>query len=131
MKEIVNKFKIEKELVSISEVKNGLVNKSYLVKTNDNKYLLQKINHFVFKNPDELMHNIEVVTKHLINKKSRTLEIVNTIDNLSYYFDGKNFYRMYKYMSDLSNVFQEDSKICLEVGKAIGKFQLDLLYLVY
>ena len=126
MKEIVNKFKIEKELVSISEVKNGLVNKSYLVKAKDNKYLLQRINHFVFKNPDELMHNIEVVTKHLINKKSRTLEIVNTIDNLSYYFDGKNFYRMYKYMSDLSNVFQEDSKICLEVGKAIGKFQLDL-----
>ena len=85
MKEIVNKFKIEKELASISEVKNGLVNKSYLVKANDNKYLLQRINHFVFKNPDELMHNIEVVTKHLINKKSRTLEIVNTIDNLSYY----------------------------------------------
>ena len=104
MKDIIKNFKIKGKLIKISEVKNGLVNKTYLIKTNKALYLLQKINHYVFKNPDKLMHNINIVTKHLNKKRTRTLEIIKTVDNKLYYYDDVNYYRIYKYIVDLKNV---------------------------
>ena len=126
MKDIVNKFLIDGEILNICEEKNGLVNKTYLIETSKTKYLLQKINHYVFKKPDELMSNIELVTKHLKYKKKRTLEIVKTRNGMSYYYNGENYYRVYKYMSDLKTMVLTNDKVCLEVGKAIGNFQLEL-----
>lgn len=127
MKDIIKNFKIKGKLIKISEVKNGLVNKTYLIKTNKALYLLQKINHYVFKNPDKLMHNINIVTKHLNKKRTRTLEIIKTIDNKLYYYDDVNYYRIYKYIVDLKNVEVINNKTVLEVGKTIGKFQLELM----
>lgn len=126
MKDIVSNFLIEGSIFEIEENSSGLVNKTYIINTTKSKYLLQKINQYVFKKPNEVMENIELVTDHLKNKNIRTLDIIKTKDLKSYYFDNTNYYRMYKYMSDLENVNLDFDKVCLEVGKSIGKFQLDL-----
>ena len=56
-------------IVSVNQITAGLINATYLVETDKNeKYILQKINTFVFKNPDELMENIVSVTKHITEK---------------------------------------------------------------
>ncbi len=56
-------------IVSVNQITAGLINATYLVETDKKeKYILQKINTFVFKNPAELMENIVGVTKHLTEK---------------------------------------------------------------
>lgn len=123
MKKIVSKFQIEGKIKSIIGLNNGLVNKSYLVTTTSKKYLFQKINYYVFNNPVEVMENIEHVTNHLKDKNQRTLIIIKTKDNKTYYSKNNNYYRMYEYMDDLINVDNINNDICTQVGKAIGNFQ--------
>ena len=76
MKDIVSNFLIEGSIFEIEENSSGLVNKTYIINTTKSKYLLQKINQYVFKKPNEVMENIELVTDHLKNKNIRTLDII-------------------------------------------------------
>ena len=56
-------------IVNIEQFTAGLINATYLIETDKaEKYILQKINTFVFKNPAELMFNIVGVTKHITEK---------------------------------------------------------------
>ena len=56
-------------IVRVEQFTAGLINATYLIETDkDEKYILQKINTFVFKNPAELMFNIVGVTKHITEK---------------------------------------------------------------
>lgn len=124
LEKIVSKFKINGNIVSINPLISGLVNKTYLVTTTTNKYLLQKINKYVFKNPVDVMENIDKITKHLKEKTQPTLNIVRCNDMIFYYDDKEDeYYRMYEYMENCCNVDEVDNKISIEVGKAISKFQ--------
>ena len=56
-------------IASVNQITAGLINATYLIETDKSeKYILQKINTFVFKNPAQLMENIVGVTKHLSEK---------------------------------------------------------------
>lgn len=126
MIDIVNNFKIKGKVLNVVPYANGLVNKTFLVVTTMNKYLLQKINNYVFKDPPKLMANIEKVTSHLKQKKCQTLSIIKTKDHKAYYYDEHNkaYYRLYQFLEGLYTFEPNSSqKIYLEIGKAIGSFQ--------
>lgn len=130
MEKIVNNFKIEGNILKIEPYKNGLVNKTYLVETSKKKYLLQKINQFVFKNPPQVMRNIKFVTEVLKKKKERTLNIILTKTEDLIYFDvlEHEYYRMYDFLENLrtlQNPFLNE--VLLEAGKIIGKFQANFI----
>ena len=92
---IALKFGISGELVSFDKYGNGNINGTFIVEYENNssteKYILQKINTEVFKNPFELMKNIVGVTGHIrqyyagkgIDSSRRTLEFLkcDKVDN--------------------------------------------------
>lgn len=109
---------------------NGHINDTFCI---DGKFLLQRINTYVFRNPDELMDNIENVTAFL-RKKVReeggdpergTLTVIPTKDGQKYYrLDDENVYRMYKFIDNTKSI--EDSKTpedLYRAGAAFGHFQ--------
>ena len=56
IKTAFNAFERGGNIVSVNQITAGLINATYLIETDKKeKYILQKINTFVFKNPDELM----------------------------------------------------------------------------
>ena len=62
-------FSVRGSITDAEQITAGLINATYLVKTDaDEKYILQKINTFVFKDVEGLMNNIVGVTKHLNEK---------------------------------------------------------------
>lgn len=127
MLNIVKNFKIEGTLKDVKPYKNGLVNKTYLVTTSTKKYLLQRINKYVFKNPRIVMDNIVNVTKKLKSLNKRTLNIIMTIDDDELYFDplSNEYFRMYDFLDNLETIeltFQDT--LFFEVGKVIGDFQV-------
>lgn len=125
MLEIASKFNLEGSPLVVKNYANGLVNKTYLVETTKHKYILQRINNYVFKNPLKVMNNIELITRQLKEKNIPTLSIVYTKDLKNIYYDksDNSYYRMYNFLNTMENVNDKSCQINLEVGKAIGEFQ--------
>jgi hypothetical protein len=93
------------------------------------QYLLQRINHEIFKDVRVLMNNIVHVTSH-INKKLQGTgkhqpEVILTANGDSYYCDSSgNYWRIFRYMKDSRSYDGlENNKQAFEAGKAFGKFQ--------
>ena len=60
IKDVLKKYGLEADTQVYG---NGHINDTYVLE--DGKYILQRINTNIFKNPDELMENIENVTEFL------------------------------------------------------------------
>ena len=142
--EIVKLFDFDGEFKNFEENNQGNINKTYVLifehNNEEKKYLLQKINSNVFKEPYLVMKNIELVTNHIKQKlaensdqKHQTLEVIKTVngENLLTYIneDGeKEYYRAFKYIDGtISYDSLKDSKnptlIAYETGKSFGFFQ--------
>jgi thiamine kinase-like enzyme len=115
---------------------SGHINETFYVKNrNGNKrdYLLQRINHHIFKDVPGLMNNIKLVTKHLRNKlkdvpganeDKEVLKLIPTRQNQYYYHDiNGNYWRMYDFLHCNRYDVLETEQQAYEGGKAFGKFQ--------
>ena len=64
--EIAHRFPIDGEVASISQIKSGHINETYLVTThNGSRYILQWINRYVFPNVEALMQNMSAISAFL------------------------------------------------------------------
>lgn len=54
---------------SVAQLGNGLINDTYLVRNINNNFVLQRVNHFVFKKPEQVINNAELINTHLQAKK--------------------------------------------------------------
>lgn len=136
--EIVSNFTFKGEYLRYEPYGNGHINDTYAVYFRkqdgiEHRYILQRINHFVFIHPDELMQNIEGVTSHLKTKiveidgdvDRETLNLIPTKDNNSYYkSDDGLFFRAYKFIEDAKTYdLVENDVHFYNAGKAFGRFQ--------
>lgn len=129
LEKVFSAFNIE----STSELYgNGHINNTYLVK-HPKKYILQKINTAVFKNPERLMENIAAVTdfikKKIVaaggNPDRETLTVIRTRDGKNYYEaeDGSCF-RVYNFVENAKSYDSiEDPIQFYYAAKAFGRFQ--------
>ena len=126
--DILQQFAVDAE---VQPYGNGHINDTYCVTYP--RYILQRINTGIFKNPDELMENIENVTSFLRKKielnggdpKRETLTVIKTVDRKNYYrYDENNVFRMYLFVENTKSI--ENSKTpedLYEAGVGFGRFQ--------
>jgi Ser/Thr protein kinase RdoA (MazF antagonist) len=131
---IVNCFLLEGETDTITPFGEGHINSTYRVtlKNEDKEYVLQKINHSIFKDVDLLQNNIKRITDHIRCKladlgvtdlERRTLTLIPTKDGKLYHFDETNYWRMTLLIPD-SKTFQTITpEYAYFAGKAFGNFQ--------
>ncbi|MFC2125533.1 phosphotransferase enzyme family protein, partial [Bacteroidota bacterium] len=115
----------------------GLINTTYLVVTDSkdkqNKYILQKINQYVFPEPWKVMENLSTVNKHInTNVKSsissgdlKITQAVDTIKGQDYnlVLENKDAWRMIEYIPDTKTIKTAESReIAYEAARAFGKF---------
>lgn len=117
---------------------SGLINDTYLCEFRDRsdaqKFILQRINASVFKQPGQVMENIETVTGHIEHKLRAggardpyrlTPALLHTRDNASHYRGPSgSFWRVFHYI-EAGEVFDtiRDQKHAYEVGRGLGRFQ--------
>lgn len=129
-RDIVSHFNINTQGVNYGD---GHINDTYLIDMTPDKYILQKINTNIFKNPAQLMENIASVTGFMtdIIKKDggdasrETLSLVKTTEGKNYYIspDG-GCYRMYVFVENtVTHQFAENPKQFYNAAKAFGLFQ--------
>jgi len=131
--QLSNKFKIEGHPCHIEEFGSGHINDTYKVLTDSAEgadYLLQRINHHVFKDVDVLMQNIETVTRHLKTKSADrpVLTIVRTHSHSLYHRDEEgNYWRMMILINGTKSYdIVETESQAREGGRAFGEFQAQL-----
>ena len=131
--EIISHFSVDTNVIPYGE---GHINDTYLAESSPYQYILQKINHHIFKDPYSLMENIEAVTSYLRevilreggNPDRETLTVIKTRDGKNLYrTESGDFYRMYIFV-DNTNVYQmvENKEQFYYAAKAFGKFQKQL-----
>lgn len=136
LKEICKQFKINGGFVSAERYGEGHINDTFLIITDETKYILQRVNNTVFKKPEEVMENISKVTsfmaKQIITRGGdvtrETLTLVKTLDEKDYYVseDG-SLYRMYIFI-DNATCYQiiENGEVFYQAARAFGQFQKTL-----
>ena len=133
---VADKFLIPGELVAYETIHNGNINGTFFLdfKNGDvlEKYVFQRINTYVFKQPGQIMSNIGLITSHMKEK----IESAELSDDLYMHFmstsegnlfvddEKMGFWRAYRYVPQSETVNQSDDPAKLEsAGKAFGQFQ--------
>jgi len=127
LNEILSKFQVKSKIENYG---NGHINDTY--RTSSNEYILQKINTNVFKNPEEMMDNIDKVTSFLRTKieaeggdpDRETMTVIKTRDGKTCYrVDDNNVYRLYTYVDNTKTIEVGTKEDMYRAGKGFGKFQ--------
>ena len=134
LKKIFNQFKHSANFIGYKELASGHINDTYLIETSHKPYfILQRINHEVFKDVPGLVLNKVNISKHLLKKlehlpenelKRRVLSFVNTKKGDYYYIDDSgNYWNMMVYI-DNSVTFEtvHNKEVAYEGGKLFGDF---------
>ena len=112
---------------------NGHINETYLVTTGEKRFILQRVNGYVFPKPEDVMDNIERVTAFLKAQIEReggdpareTLTLVKTHQGECFTYDREGgLWRMYLFVEDTVSCDLPDTPALFELsGEAFGKFQ--------
>lgn len=132
---IIKNFCIDGEFMPPKKFGSGHINDSFLIRNKSRlgqDYLLQKINHHVFKDVSGVINNIKV-TAHLKNKMSeqigdkvddRVLSLIPARDRQFFIKDeAGDYWRMYLFIRDSKSYdIVTSEKQAYEGGKALGNF---------
>ena len=136
--ELANIFCLPGKIKNIAVISNGNINATYDVLMEhegiERRYVFQKLNIFVFKNPKRIMSNIEKITTHIGNKleaagKSRDLvmHFAHREDGKNYLVDDHGFWRISEFVPNSITYNSCDNLDRLRsAGRAFGDFQLML-----
>ena len=117
-------FLIEGEILSIEPYGDGHIGVTCLVKTTQKSYILQKINHFVFSEPEKLMENIARVTEFLQNKGKETLCLIPLKNGGTLLHIEDAYFRAYSFIENtVSYQTITSERIFKNAGAAFGEFQ--------
>ena len=109
--DVVLQFDLAGQIDSIKPLGNGLINDTYKVETvGGPSYVLQRINHNIFKDVELLQNNIVSVTSHIrgkleaagasdVDRKVLTFIPLKNSDQ-TYYFDGESYWRVSLFIED-------------------------------
>ncbi len=137
IREIVKHFEVEGEFVSGESYGSGHINDTRLVILKkdgiETKYIFQRINQNVFKDPISLMDNMGAVTSYLAKKIAEyggdpmreTLNVIKTRDGKNCYVDTNgNYWRALVFVEDsLSYNLVERPEQFYDSAVAFGNFQ--------
>jgi hypothetical protein len=133
---VANRFQIYGDFLKAEPYGSGHINDTYCAIFDQAgtpvRYILQRINHRVFKNPVTLMENIRRVTSHVATKLTgepelsrRVLTLVPALDGLSFFCDAEeNHWRVYLFI-EMARTYDavESPHQAFEAARAIGRFQ--------
>ena len=133
---VARQFQLHGEFLEATPYGSGHINDTYCAVFDQagvkNRYILQRINHNIFKNPVALMENIHRVTVHLAYKAGgtsdfsrRVLTLVSTRDGGFYHRDAEgNHWRAYLLIEKARTYDAvESTEQAFKAARAFGNFQ--------
>lgn len=134
LQSIFDEFEHQHKYKAHSELNSGHINDTFLIKTNgETHYILQRINHTIFKDVPGLVNNKVLVGEHLKSKfpiesqekiSNKVLSFVKVKNSNLYYFkEGENYWNLMIFIDDsITHEIVKDQEIAFEAGKLLGDF---------
>jgi Ser/Thr protein kinase RdoA (MazF antagonist) len=136
LKAIIDRFDVEGSVESVKPLGAGHINDSYKVLTTPGSaadYVLQRINHHIFKNVEALQNNILRVTGHIreklaergvANLSNRVLQLISTKAGQWFHQDEKgNYWRLLYFIPNSVSYEEVTAALSEQAGLAFGDFQ--------
>jgi Ser/Thr protein kinase RdoA (MazF antagonist) len=119
--------------IQIAPLGAGHINDSYKVSVDGKEFVLQKINHSIFKDVPKLQKNIIRVTSHIRSKLKergvtdidrRVLNLIPAKNGKYYHKDAdKNYWRLMDYIKGSKSFDSISPELAEKAGEAFGDFQ--------
>jgi thiamine kinase-like enzyme len=134
-------FHLPGPFFSYEEVSQGNVNRTYKVNyirddgtgmAQIKPYLMQRVNTYAFKNPIQLMENIDKVTEYIRQMQPNKLSLHyhhtdEDGERKTYLLDNDNgFWRVCNYVPSVTFDTCDDIRVVRNAGEAFGDFQMQL-----
>jgi hypothetical protein len=133
---VARQFRTGGDFLSVTPHGSGHINDSYCAIFRQSgapvRYLLQRINHSIFKDPTALMENIRRVTSHLAEKiageadsNRHVLTLIPARDGMVWHRDNDgNYWRAYRFIEKARTYDAvESTEQAFQAAKAFGRFQ--------
>ncbi len=133
LRDVAAAFRLKGTFHSWKQLKVGNVNKTYRINIlrsdgSIKSYMAQNLNIFVFKRPQQVMRNIDLVTEHIRAERPTALSLhfyrVETGEN--YFVDEAGFWRVFNYVDSATYDVCENLTVLRNAGAAFGEFQAAL-----
>jgi Ser/Thr protein kinase RdoA (MazF antagonist) len=130
LNQVLTNYRCSIDNCTVSPLGNGLINSTYLVSSNNDNFVLQRINKNVFKKPADVINNAELVNKHLLAKKQKNLYSLSpiwqvaTINAEAMVIDASNeYWRAIQYIPNCFTIEEvETPEQARQVGSAFAQF---------
>lgn len=126
MEEIFSAYNLSQNQLDVEPFGNGLINKTWRIKNSHDDYILQKINHTVFKHPDAIAANVRMLADYLANAHPDFLFIkpIKTKSNEDLaYIEGEGYFRLCHYVKQSHTINAVEKKEqAYEAAKKFGQF---------
>ena len=134
LEKIGRSFRIEGDYVGYEKIKVGNVNQTYKVtyRREDGSlksYIVQRVNTYAFRQPEQLMHNVDLITEHIRAKKQEgvALHFHHTRERKTYVYDEEGgFWRLTNYIPSVTYSESKNVEVLRRTGEAFGAFQRKL-----
>lgn len=135
---IVARFNIKGTIEEIQPLGGGLINDTFKVDTKEADapdYVLQRINHAIFRDVEMLQTNISAVTRHIRKKlteagasdiERKVLNFLSTDEGKTYWFDGDSYWRVMEFIPRATTYETVNPEYSNYAGQAFGDFQAKL-----
>lgn len=132
---IVSHFQLKGTTGTVNPLGSGLINDTYKVTTVEADapdYVLQRVNHAIFRDVDMLQGNIEAVTRHIRKKleqqgeadiERKVLHFLPADTGKTYWHDGENYWRMMVFIPRAKTYETVNPEYSYYAGSAFGRFQ--------
>lgn len=128
---VVKEYFNPAKVLNIKRFGSGHINDTYIVEFKEIKYILQKINDYVFQSPIGVMYNVELITEYIRNRviyegenyRNATLTLVRSKLNQNFVIVNDEYWRCYTWIDGKTYETTSDPEVFYEAGKAVGKFQ--------
>ena len=135
--DIARRFDIPEGEISAEPYGNGHINDTLCVNVSaaqgQRRFIMQRVNRYVFQKPEEVIRNIEQVTEYLRgviaseggDPQRETLTLVRTKDGKTFTYDEDGeLWRMYLFIEDtISRDLPDTTELFALSGEAFGRFQ--------
>ena len=141
LQSIASCFALRGEIESIAPFGGGHINDTYRITTSSAEtpdYILQRINHAIFRDVETMQRNIVRITEHIRHHLAergekdlsrKALTVVPTRDGALFLKEGDTYWRMTELIPDSVTLYEVTPETAYLTGRGFGDFQQMLSYL--
>lgn len=125
MEPVLKEYGFDQSDYHVKPYGSGLINHTWVVEKNDEKYILQKVNINVFKKPEDIASNLELIENHLAENHPGYYFTAphKTISGEGLVNHSNGYYRAFPFVKNsFSFDVVERGELAYEAAKQFGRF---------